>query len=72
MTDDADPYRVRVLTRCRVAGLRLRPGQVLTVRRDRLSVVDNFERTGAGRPADAETERDLALWRLLREALPAR
>jgi hypothetical protein len=64
MIDDA--YQLRILTRCRVAGHQLRPGQRLLVPRERLQVVDFLDRTGSGRPADAATARDLALFRLLR------
>jgi hypothetical protein len=71
MTDDAGPYRVRILRRIRVDGILVRPGQTLLVPRDRLAVVDFHVKTGAGRPADEETARDLELWRLLRQALPA-
>jgi len=45
-----DRYRLKVLTRCRVAGLRLVPGQLLFVPRDKLRVAAHLTRCKTARP----------------------
>jgi hypothetical protein len=64
-----DRYRLRILTRCRVAHLKLRPGSELLVPADRLRVAAHLVRCGTARPADTRTATDVALFEALR-ALP--
>jgi hypothetical protein len=70
MTDADDRYCLRVLTRCRVAGLRLKPGATLLVPADKLGVAAHLTRCGTARPADERTRLDVALHLLLAD--PAR
>ena len=65
--DDAR-YQLRILTRCRVAGLKLLPGSVLLVPADRLVVAAHLTRCGTARPFDDRTRRDVELYELLRAA----
>ncbi len=65
MADEPEPYHLRILTRCNVAGLKLRPGATLRVNPDKLRVVAHLVQCGTGRPADERTARDVALYRLL-------
>lgn len=59
------PYRLRVLTRCRVASLLLKPGQLLCVSRDRLQVAAWLCRNRSARPADRATAVDVDLFEAL-------
>jgi hypothetical protein len=63
-------YNLRIVTRCRIAQLRLRPGSLLTVPADRLRVAAHLCRTGAARPADRRTAIDVELHQRLAAALP--
>jgi hypothetical protein len=64
-------YAVLLLKRCRIDGQLYRVGTVLNVSDTRLRVAANLVRSGAGRPADEATRRDVELFELLRAALPA-
>lgn len=64
-----DRYRLRILTRCRVAGLGLKVGATLLVPPDKLRVAAHLVKTGAARPLDERTARDVELHQLLAEAL---
>ena len=55
-------YRLRILTRARVAGQLLRPGMVLVVPSDRLKVAAHLCRCRTGRPDDARTALDVELY----------
>jgi hypothetical protein len=72
--DDGEPggpdFRLRILTRCRVAQLRLVPGAVLRVRHDLLQVAAHLVRTGSARPADAHTAAAVELALRLQAAIP--
>lgn len=65
------PYKLRILTRARVAGQLLRPGMVLAVPSDRLKVAAHLCRVRTGRPDDECTARDVALYELLHTVVPA-
>jgi hypothetical protein len=60
-----EPYHLRILTRCNVAGLKLRPGATLRVAPDKLRVVAHLVRCGTGRPADEHTRTAVELYELL-------
>ncbi len=60
-----DHYVLRILTRCNVAGLKLRPGATLRVAPDKLRVVAHLVRCGTGRPADERTAVAVELYRLM-------
>ena len=62
--DDGN-YRLRILKRCRVAGMRLRPGQVLWLAPDKLKVAHWLCGNGCGRPADERTKTAVELYELL-------
>jgi hypothetical protein len=64
------PYRIKLLTRCTLAGRRWRVGTIIDVVPDRLRVVEHLCRTGAARPFDQRTARDVELFRLLQRAMP--
>lgn len=61
-----DNYRLRILRRCTVAGMRLRPGQVLWLAPDKLKVVHWLTSNGCGRPNDERTAVDVALFEALK------
>jgi hypothetical protein len=63
--DDDTGYRLRILTRCNVAGLKLRPDATLRVNPDKLRVVAHLVRCGTGRPADQRTQTAVELYELL-------
>ena len=65
---DDDRYQLRILIRCRVAGLTLRTGTTLLVPADKLRVAAHLIRCGSARPFDARTRRDVELYELLRAA----
>ena len=60
-----DNYRLVILTRCNVAGLKLRPGATLRVTAEKLRVVAHLVRCGTGRPADERTKTAVELYELL-------
>jgi hypothetical protein len=64
------PYRVKLLTRCTLAGVRWRVGAVISVPVDRLRVVEHLCRVNTARPFDERTAKDVELFRLLKRALP--
>ena len=66
MPADNQRYRVRILTRSRVAHLRLRPGQVLWLTGDKLRVAAHLCRCGTARPADSRTRLDIEVFEALR------
>ena len=61
-----DAYRLRILKRCTVAGMRLRPGQVLWLNPDKLRVAAWLTANGCGRPNDERTALDVEVYRLTR------
>jgi hypothetical protein len=66
-----DDYQLRVLTRCRVGHLFLRPGAVLLVPGDRLRAAAFLCRNGTARPADERTRLDVDLFIELQSAFAA-
>jgi hypothetical protein len=64
------PYTIKLLTRATLQGTRWRVGAVISVPPDRLRVAAHLCRTGAARPADPATARDVELYALLLRALP--
>lgn len=65
-----DYYALRLRTGCRIAGCRYAAGTLLRVSPTRLRVAAHLVRTGAARPADETTRRDVELFQLLDRALP--
>ena len=63
--DDGN-YRLLVLKRCTVAGMKLTPGQVLWLKPDRLRVAAWLTANGCGRPNDERTAVDVALYEALK------
>lgn len=63
-------YRVKLLVRCTLAGTRYRAGAVLAIAPDKLRVASHLCKTGAARPDDPATARDVALHLALDAALP--
>ena len=60
-----DKYRLRIVTRCRVAQMRLVPGQTLWLAPDKLRVAAHLVACGTGRPADEHTATAVELYELL-------
>lgn len=65
-----EPYRLRCLTRCRVAHLKLQPGAELLVPLDRLRVAAHLVRCRTARPLDERTRVDIELFERLRALAP--
>ncbi len=61
-----DNYRLRILKRCRVAGMLLRPGQVLWLAPNKLKIAHWLCDNGCGRPNDERTAVDVALFEALK------
>jgi hypothetical protein len=66
----AAPYTIKLLTRATLQGTRWRVGATISVPPDKLRVAAHLCRTGAARPADPATARDVALFHELQRALP--
>ncbi len=66
MSDGPAPYRLKIIVRCKVAGLRLVPGQILSVPADRLKSAVGLVDNGTGRPADKHTAVLVEIFRLTR------
>lgn len=60
------PLRLAIVARCRVAGIKLVPGQILCVPADRLRSAVGLCASGTARPADKATAVLIELHRLLR------
>jgi hypothetical protein len=65
MSDGPEPFRLAIITRCTVAGIRLKPGDILSVPADRLKSAVGLVDNGSARPADRETATVVELHRLL-------
>jgi hypothetical protein len=65
MPDTPPPLRLAILTRCRVAGIRLKPGDILCITPDRLKSAVGLCNNGTARPADRATDLAVSLYRLM-------
>lgn len=59
------PYRLAIVVRCKVAGIRLVPGQILSVPPDKLRSAVGLCNNGTARPADRATDLAVQLHRLM-------
>ena len=65
MSDDR--YRVKLLTRCTIAGVRWRAGAVISIPGDKLRVAAHLIRTGAAKAADDRTRLAVELYEAVRQ-----
>jgi hypothetical protein len=65
MSDGPAPYRLAIIVRCRVAGIRLKPGDILSVPADKLKAAVGLCNNGTARPADRATDLAVQLHRLM-------
>lgn len=68
--DTVAPYRLKIVTRCKLANMRLVPGQVIHIARGRLAVAVWLVRNGTAHPLDEQTALDVRLHMALDAALP--
>jgi hypothetical protein len=70
VSDEPHPYRLKVITRCRIAGLRLVPGALLDVKPGKLCAAAHLVLNKTAVPIDDFTRREIELYTLLQRSLP--